>query len=65
MFSLTIILDEKPVGAVPHIRIDSGAKGYGIFIENMLARRRKDWGRGNIPSAPFMILCYNPIRLLK
>ncbi len=31
-----IIQDGKLVGAVPHVLVDDPAKGYGIFIENML-----------------------------
>lgn len=33
-----IIQDGKLVGAVTHVLLDDPAKGYGIFIENMLAK---------------------------
>ena len=31
-----IIQDGKLVGAVTHVFVDDPARGYGIFIENML-----------------------------
>jgi len=31
-----IIQDGKLVGAVTHVLVDDPARGYGVFIENML-----------------------------
>ena len=36
-----IIQDGKLVGAVTHVLINDPAKGYGIFIENMMASAEK------------------------
>ena len=36
-----IIQNGKLVGAVTHVLVNSPEKGYGIFIENMLAEAEK------------------------
>ncbi len=33
-----IIQDGKVIGAVTHVLVDDPAKGYGVFIENMLSQ---------------------------
>jgi len=35
-----ILQDGKIIGAVTHVLISDPTAGYGIFIENMLLRRR-------------------------
>ena len=35
-----IIQDGKLIGAVTHVLVNSPEKGYGIFIDNMLAAGR-------------------------
>ena len=39
MSGACIIKDNKIVGAVTHVLVDDPAKGYGIFIEDMLAQQ--------------------------
>ena len=36
-----IIQDNKIIGAVTHVVVDNPAKGYGIFITNMLEEAEK------------------------
>ena len=36
-----ILQNGKLIGAVTHVLIDDPTKGYGIFIENMLAEARR------------------------
>ena len=36
-----ILQNGKIVGAVMHVLVNEPAKGYGIFIENMLAEAKK------------------------
>jgi len=36
-----IVQNGKLVGAVTHVLVNDPAKGYGIFIENMLAETEK------------------------
>jgi len=36
-----IIQDGKLVGAVTHVLVNDPTRGYGIFIENMLAEAEK------------------------
>ena len=36
-----IIQDGKLVGAVTHVLVNDPTRGYGIFIENMLAEAKK------------------------
>jgi len=36
-----VIQNRKLVGAVTHVLVNEPAKGYGIFIENMLAEAEK------------------------
>ena len=36
-----IIQNGKLVGAVTHVLVDEPTRGYGIFIENMLAEAEK------------------------
>ena len=37
----SIIQDGKLVGAVTHVFVNDSTRGYGIFIENMLAEVEK------------------------
>jgi len=36
-----IIQNGKLIGAVTHVLVDEPTRGYGIFIENMLAEAEK------------------------
>lgn len=36
-----IIQNGKLIGAVTHVLVDEPSRGYGIFIENMLAEAEK------------------------
>ena len=36
-----IIQDGKLIGAITHVFVNDPTKGYGIFIENMLAEAEK------------------------
>jgi len=38
----TIIQNGMPVGAVTHVFVNDPTRGYGIFIENMLAEAEKN-----------------------
>ena len=40
-FFYAIILNDKLVGAVTHVFVNDPTRGYGIFIENMLAEEEK------------------------
>jgi len=43
-----IIQNDKLIGAVTHVFVNDPTRGYGIFIENMLAEAENTlWGRGN------------------
>jgi stage IV sporulation protein B len=37
-----IIQDGKLIGAITHVFVNDPTKGYGIFIENMLAEAEKN-----------------------
>ena len=37
MSGSAILQDGKIIGAVTHVLLDDPSRGYGIFIENMLA----------------------------
>ena len=36
-----IIQDGKLIGAVTHVMVNDPARGYGVFIENMLSAAEK------------------------
>ena len=36
-----VVQNGKLIGAVTHVLVDDPTKGYGIFIENMLAEAEK------------------------
>ena len=40
MSGACIIKDGKIIGAVTHVLVDDPKKGYGIFIEDMLAQQK-------------------------
>jgi len=41
VFKSSVVQNGKIVGSVTHVLVNEPAKGYGIFIENMLAEAKK------------------------
>ncbi len=54
-----IIQNGKFIGAVTHVLVQDSAKGYGIFIENMLERGQEKCSRVFVYGCAFLSDSYN------